>query len=83
MQKVRVLMLALAVLASVGVSACTPKQKADFICKVKYGNEAHAVIEKNGDAGCYRLAGGIHASCQEDMPCWNCKTMGNHVCGHR
>lgn len=19
--------------------------------------------------------------CQEDMPCWNCHTMGNHVCG--
>lgn len=19
--------------------------------------------------------------CQEDMPCWNCETMGNHVCG--
>jgi len=20
-------------------------------------------------------------SCQEDMPCWNCATMGNKVCG--
>jgi hypothetical protein len=19
--------------------------------------------------------------CQEDMPCWNCHTMGNHKCG--
>lgn len=19
--------------------------------------------------------------CQEDMSCWNCQTMGNHVCG--
>lgn len=19
--------------------------------------------------------------CEEDMPCWNCHTMGNHVCG--
>jgi hypothetical protein len=21
------------------------------------------------------------APCQEDQPCWNCETMGNHVCG--
>ena len=20
-------------------------------------------------------------TCTEDMPCWNCQTMGNHVCG--
>ncbi len=20
-------------------------------------------------------------SCQEDMPCWDCKTMGNRICG--
>lgn len=19
--------------------------------------------------------------CQEDQPCWNCATMGNHICG--
>lgn len=19
--------------------------------------------------------------CEEDEPCWNCETMGNHVCG--
>lgn len=19
--------------------------------------------------------------CEEDMPCWNCHTMGNHICG--
>ena len=19
--------------------------------------------------------------CEEDQPCWNCKTMGNHICG--
>lgn len=23
-----------------------------------------------------------HAVCTEDMSCWNCTTMGNHVCGH-
>ena len=21
-------------------------------------------------------------TCQEDMPCWDCHTMGNEVCGH-
>jgi hypothetical protein len=21
--------------------------------------------------------------CQEDMPCWNCETMGNHICGNK
>lgn len=20
--------------------------------------------------------------CEEDMPCWDCSTMGNHICGH-
>lgn len=20
-------------------------------------------------------------TCQEDEPCWNCSTMGNHICG--
>lgn len=23
----------------------------------------------------------IPTTCQEDMPCWDCKTMGNKVCG--
>lgn len=22
-------------------------------------------------------------SCQEDNPCWDCATMGNHICGAR
>lgn len=22
-----------------------------------------------------------HFRCEEDMPCWDCKTMGNHICG--
>lgn len=21
--------------------------------------------------------------CHEDMPCWDCKTMGNHICGRQ
>jgi hypothetical protein len=25
--------------------------------------------------------GMAHARCEEDQPCWNCKTMGNHICG--
>jgi len=25
----------------------------------------------------------VHApiTCQEDMPCWDCRTMGNRICG--
>jgi len=37
-------------------------------------------------AGCQqvqrvRIGTAIHKSCQEDMPCWDCHTMGNHICG--
>jgi hypothetical protein len=21
--------------------------------------------------------------CEEDMPCWDCTTMGNRICGHK
>jgi len=28
-----------------------------------------------------RIGTAIHQQCQEDMPCWNCHTMGNHICG--
>lgn len=80
MKKVRVLILA-AVVAFSGV-ACTRQQKADFVCKVKFGKNTHAVIESNGEAGCYRISGAIYrVTCQEDMKCWDCKTMGNLVCG--
>lgn len=23
----------------------------------------------------------VYNRCYEDQPCWNCKTMGNHICG--
>jgi hypothetical protein len=23
----------------------------------------------------------LHRTCTEDMACWDCETMGNHVCG--
>lgn len=22
-----------------------------------------------------------HATCEEDQPCWDCHSMGNHLCG--
>jgi hypothetical protein len=28
-----------------------------------------------------RIGHAIHVTCQEDMPCWDCHTMGNRVCG--
>jgi hypothetical protein len=37
--------------------------------------------------GCmdWKPAGGLTRAhghrCVEDMPCWNCRTMGNHRCG--
>lgn len=80
MRKVRVLVLSVILAAS--VAACTPKQKAEVMCRLKYGPNAHSIVDANGDASCYALGGGIHIiTCQEDMKCWNCKTMGNHVCG--
>lgn len=27
------------------------------------------------------IGGGVSVRCEEDMPCWNCHTMGNHICG--
>lgn len=71
----------LCLLVATSLVACTPKQKAAFMCRVKYGPNVVASIDKNGDAGCYRVGTAVHVTCQEDMKCWNCKTMGNHVCG--
>lgn len=25
--------------------------------------------------------GGDESQCMEDQPCWDCHTMGNHICG--
>lgn len=80
MRKIAILIGSVVLVLSLG--ACTPKQKAEFMCKVKYGPNVHGIVESNGDAGCYSLGGGIHkVTCQEDMKCWDCKTMGNHICG--
>lgn len=35
------------------------------------------MIESQCVADYYEMAG----TCTEDMPCWNCNTMGNRVCG--
>jgi hypothetical protein len=23
----------------------------------------------------------VYTTCEEDMPCWDCETMGNRICG--
>jgi hypothetical protein len=28
-----------------------------------------------------QIGNAIYITCQEDMPCWNCETMGNRICG--
>lgn len=31
----------------------------------------------------HRITSVTQTHCAEDDPCWNCATMGNHVCGNR
>lgn len=38
-------------------------------CQLRH-NRQHVEI---GDA--------VSVTCEEDMPCWDCVTMGNHICG--
>lgn len=51
-------------------------------CQRAHMINCHAELETdNHDIGVYGDKAPTTAPCQEDQACWDCSTMGNHICG--
>lgn len=60
------------------------------LCLTSHATNCHAELDSDGSVSVYGDYPNVvptgatvraKVSCQEDDPCWNCKTMGNRICG--